>query len=285
VAPSPVATAPVSFREVHLRTIADVLRYLKPGDDEDIVFQRDAAEAHINELLAVAPVATGETAQRGCGDYVAHMAWLDAQRKRGGQVGSDNEVRQELADQTLRRIAERYKNCSVNIYPDLPELTPVEAVLRCAQEEGFRLVMAAQPAGTPDKGEGEPLHTCFFCGREHCSQAVMPDLERERASFERGRWEALEQAAQACENEKRCYADSHRAHDEFCHDQDAAAIRALAPAAPAPSRESLMALVAKWRSDRSAVRGIVQQCAYELEAALTQQQSISLASQHSGQED
>jgi hypothetical protein len=54
-------------------------------------------------------------------------------------MGDNNEVRQELADQILRRIAERYKNCSVNIYHDLPELTPVEAVLRCAQEEGFTL--------------------------------------------------------------------------------------------------------------------------------------------------
>jgi hypothetical protein len=42
------------IREKFLRTIADVLKDLKPGDDEDTVFQRDAAEAHIRELAALA---------------------------------------------------------------------------------------------------------------------------------------------------------------------------------------------------------------------------------------
>jgi hypothetical protein len=46
---------------------------------------------------------------------------------------------QIIADEILRRIAMRYRDCSVNIYPELPELTPVEAVLRCAAEEGFWL--------------------------------------------------------------------------------------------------------------------------------------------------
>jgi hypothetical protein len=45
----------------------------------------------------------------------------------------------QIADDILRRIALRYRNCEVHIYPDLPELTPVEGVLRCAQEEGFHL--------------------------------------------------------------------------------------------------------------------------------------------------
>jgi hypothetical protein len=48
-------------------------------------------------------------------------------------------TKQALADGILKRIAERYKNCSIHIYPEFPELSPVEAVLRCAQEEGFTL--------------------------------------------------------------------------------------------------------------------------------------------------
>lgn len=51
-----------------------------------------------------------------------------------------------LADDILRRIAKRYANCEVRIYPDLPELTPVEAVLRCAQAEGFILTNVVLPA-------------------------------------------------------------------------------------------------------------------------------------------
>ena len=43
------------IREIHLKTIADVLRSLKPGDDEDSVFQREAAEAHIRELYLASP--------------------------------------------------------------------------------------------------------------------------------------------------------------------------------------------------------------------------------------
>jgi|HubBroStandDraft_2_1064218.scaffolds.fasta_scaffold15851_6 hypothetical protein len=39
------------IREIHLKTIADVLKNLRPGDDEDSVFQREAAEAHIRELM------------------------------------------------------------------------------------------------------------------------------------------------------------------------------------------------------------------------------------------
>lgn len=58
------------------------------------------------------------------------------------------EAGQQLADDILRRIAKRYANCEVYIHADLPELTPVEAVLRCAQEEGFILTNAAgQAAG------------------------------------------------------------------------------------------------------------------------------------------
>ena len=68
-----------------------------------------------------------------------------------------------LADAILRRIAMRYKNCKVHIFPDLPELTPVEAVLRCAQEEGFHLTNAPAAQDKPPRPENEfptgfPLH-------------------------------------------------------------------------------------------------------------------------------
>ena len=39
------------IRERFLNTVADILKDLRPGDDEDTVFQRQAAEAHIRELL------------------------------------------------------------------------------------------------------------------------------------------------------------------------------------------------------------------------------------------
>jgi len=57
-----------------------------------------------------------------------------------------------LADLILRRIAERYKNCEIKIFPDLPELSPVEAVLRCAREEGF--VLTNRPASAAPQATG-----------------------------------------------------------------------------------------------------------------------------------
>jgi hypothetical protein len=68
---------------------------------------------------------------------------------------------QVLADDILRRIALRYRNCLVNIYPDLPELTPVEGVLRCAMEEGFVLRSAATTAPPPDE------LLCASCGHSY----------------------------------------------------------------------------------------------------------------------
>jgi hypothetical protein len=62
----------------------------------------------------------------------------------------------QLNDEIIRRIAERYKNCEVNIYPDFPECTPVEGVLRCAIEEGFVLTEPAAPAESQAVG---PLDT------------------------------------------------------------------------------------------------------------------------------
>ena len=62
------------------------------------------------------------------------------------------EAQQVIADDILRRIALRYKNCEVHIYPDLPELTPVEAVLRCAHEEGF--VLTNRLAAVPEVAGG-----------------------------------------------------------------------------------------------------------------------------------
>jgi hypothetical protein len=64
-----------------------------------------------------------------------------------GQLGTENVVATEI----LKRIARRYENCNLNIYPEMPVLTPVEAVLRCAAEEGFILTNRIPPvAQTPD---------------------------------------------------------------------------------------------------------------------------------------
>jgi len=48
-------------REIWLRTVADVLRNLRPGDDEDIIFQRECAEAAIAALAA--PASETETVE------------------------------------------------------------------------------------------------------------------------------------------------------------------------------------------------------------------------------
>lgn len=72
-----------------------------------------------------------------------HIAWiLHAHRSKTGRA----EAEQVIADDIIRRIAERYKTCQVRIYPDSPERTPVEAVLRCAMEEGFVLTNRIPPA-------------------------------------------------------------------------------------------------------------------------------------------
>jgi len=90
-------------------------------------------------------------------EYGARMYQMGRQQVRDEAPVATEETaqaRQFLADEILKRIAERYKNCSINIYPDFPELSPVEAVLRCALEEGFVLRLAAtppQPAGTPQE--------------------------------------------------------------------------------------------------------------------------------------
>lgn len=62
-------------------------------------------------------------------------------------------AQETIVNDILIRIAKRYKNCTVNIYPDLPELTPVEAVLRCAAEEGFMLAQKSTLAAQPEPGE------------------------------------------------------------------------------------------------------------------------------------
>jgi len=43
----------------------------------------------------------------------------------------------------IKRIADRYKNCSITI-SEQPEFAVVEAVLRCAAEEGLVLVASKQ---------------------------------------------------------------------------------------------------------------------------------------------
>lgn len=67
------------------------------------------------------------------------------QRAEGAEAGKPGAV---VADEILMRIAKRYENSSVNIYPDMPYLTPVEGVLRCAQEEGF-ILTSIVPAAPP----------------------------------------------------------------------------------------------------------------------------------------
>ena len=160
------------IREVLLTSVADVLKELRPGDDEDSIFQRECAEAHIRELqrLQTAPPAPPAPGLRlsgydlaGCADRAGLVVRQDngkgeplpsvifakdwdrfaaevrALATPPPQPVEQGDLREALANDILRRIALRYRDCKVNIYPDLPELTPVEAVLRCAAEEGFVL--------------------------------------------------------------------------------------------------------------------------------------------------
>jgi len=76
----------------------------------------------------------------------------------------NDKLREQLADDILWRIAKRYANCEVYIYPDLPELTPVEGVLRCAQEEGIRFVIG--PPALPEKPAAPPVLQAEPCDME-----------------------------------------------------------------------------------------------------------------------
>jgi hypothetical protein len=84
----------------------------------------------------------------------------------------NGKVRELIANDILLRIAKRYANCKVYVYPECPELTPVEAVLRCAQQEGFTLTNAL-PEETPVRKQHE--YTCPRCGG---SGASWNDLDR-----------------------------------------------------------------------------------------------------------
>src|SRR5208337_1668446 len=75
-------------------------------------------------------------------------------------------------------------------------------------------------------GASVPEEAMWFRNMKDSLAAGLAKVQREAEA--RG----IERAAQACENEARCYADSHRTHDNFCHAQDAKAIRALIPSKP-----------------------------------------------------
>jgi hypothetical protein len=65
----------------------------------------------------------------------------------------------------LIAIAQRYKNCEVNIYPDLPEMTPVEGVIRCAHQEGF--ILAHEKTLTELRGLLEQSISGFVDGGQY----------------------------------------------------------------------------------------------------------------------
>lgn len=75
----------------------------------------------------------------------------------------------------------RYKNCKVHIFPDLPELTPVEAVLRCAQEEGFHLTNAPAAQDKPP-AVAESFEAWWL--REH------PDMPNDFKAWAEAGWQA-----------------------------------------------------------------------------------------------
>lgn len=125
---------------------------------------RDVKEAWLaSHPLQDKPPAASVTVCPKCGGRLntsgGHGEWCPkATCKWGWEVEADGSPLQPplpaapgavLADAILRRIAMRYKNCKVHIFPDLPELTPVEAVLRCAQEEGFHLTNAPAAQDKP----------------------------------------------------------------------------------------------------------------------------------------
>jgi hypothetical protein len=89
---------------------------------------------------------------------------------------------QVIADEILKRIALRYRKCSVNIYPDLPELTPVEGVLRCAMEEGFVLTqrtLAEMPPAAPPSDLLQRLEVYAVHWDKGHRAVFWEDIERE----------------------------------------------------------------------------------------------------------
>lgn len=90
----------------------------------------------------------GKDILRLCADELAAALAAEGQARESAAT--------QIADDILLRIAKRYANCEVNIYPHCPELTPVEAVLRCAKEEGFHLTNAAAPSLHKEGESGKP---------------------------------------------------------------------------------------------------------------------------------
>lgn len=91
---------------------------------------------------------------------------------------------------------------------------------------------------------------------------------------------AYRKAAEACENEKRCYADSHRTHDAFCHDQDIAAINALASPSAQSALDEMIAEL-KVQVIAEAIEAIekhpVPSGSYEFDAALAEHDTAVIA--------
>jgi len=98
-----------------------VLRDLKPGDDEDSVFLRDAAEAHIRELLAAAPQPTLESGEpqliircRDCGGtqlwektaegYETIHSCHDGKQVRDMVEAAEQRGAQEMAEKAAQHI-------------------------------------------------------------------------------------------------------------------------------------------------------------------------------------
>jgi hypothetical protein len=170
------------------------------------------------------------------------------------------EIREQLADDVLRRIATRYKDCEVNIYPDFPELSPVKAVLRCAMQEGFVLTSKIPESQAETVGESEFSKTLNIL-RESPAAPMVLSVEHVREARHR----LLEQGILSWD-----------ANDWAFHFTNW--LNAIATPRIAQAETPLRELVEKWRrikEDKLAVSifgfsttEVLNKCADELEAVL-----------------
>jgi hypothetical protein len=192
--------------------------------------------------LAPSPVATGETAQHlELFDAIQKVvAWEEEYRTLNhlGKVPPHPFIRlallaaqlinvQHVPKTTAREFVAAYWRHRCGYEPAskfIPDAASIQDQIAIA--EAALLTGAAQPVGTPDKGEGEPSE------RGEWDELV---AERERASFERGRRAMVQEITQVCDEPSPTHYSDYIRGAQWVKSK----ISSLAPTAPAPSRESL----------------------------------------------
>ena len=186
-------TEPVQVTQAEREELFRIVPTLNQQRQLVICVNRILAAHRIAAQPPASPVATVETAQREALQKIFNYC--------SGEGAASTEEIRKLAFSTLAaQPAGKNCTCSLPYYGPPEKDCPVHG--------------ATQPAGTPDKGEGEhwecpecgykdmpwppkDYHVCPKCMVEFGNDDKRTNAaERERASFERGRREGIEQAAQ-----------------------------------------------------------------------------------------